>query len=160
MLAILGTFGLQSQEKLSLDLAAARKYALEYNKVLAGSGYAVDKARMELREAIANGLPQVGASMEYTNALGASLSIRFNENLPATEIDIKPTANAYINVNQLIFSGNYIVGVQMARLSKSLSEIQYRKSELEVISQVSNAYYLAQMAREMRALLERGNRHC
>lgn len=135
----------RTQDMLQLSLAQARQYALENNKNLKNSGFAYDKARQEVWEAIANGLPQVAASADYSNSLGAVMSIRFNENLPATEIEMKPSGNAYLNVNQLIFSGNYIVGVQMARLAEEMSRINIQRTELEVLSQVTEAYYMAQL---------------
>lgn len=144
---------LSGQSQLSLSLEQARKHALEYNKTLKSAGYAVTKSQMALREAIANGLPQVSASMDYSNALGAKISIRFAENMPASEIDIKPQSNMYVNVNQLIFSGNYIVGVQMAKVSRELSKINQEKSTLEVIAQVTDAYHMAVISTELQSLL-------
>ncbi|HRY98390.1 MAG TPA: TolC family protein [Bacteroidales bacterium] len=151
---LIGTSRTGAQESLSLSLEEARKHALEFNKTLHGSALAMEKARQELREAVANGLPQIAATADYSNSLGAVMSIRFNENLPATEIEMKPTGNFYLNVNQLLFSGNYIVGVQMARLSEELSRTNLQKTELEVATQVSEAYYLCLMARESRRIVE------
>ncbi len=145
---------LHAQTKLMLDLEAARKYALEHNKAMTNSNFAIEKSELALREAIANGLPQVNASVDYSNALGAKISIRFNENMPASEIDIKPQSNFYLNVNQLIFSGNYFVGIQTAKLYNQLSTLGKQKTEIEVIAQVSDAYYLVLISRRLNQLLE------
>lgn len=145
---------LQAQQSLTLDLEGARKYALEHNKAIRNAGYAVTKAEYALREAIANGLPQVNASADYSNALGAVISIRFAEGMPPTEIDIKPQSNFYFNVGQLIFSGNYIVGIQAARLYRDLSQLGSQKTELEVVTQVTDAYYLVLISEQMKLLLE------
>jgi outer membrane protein len=145
---------LLAQQKLTLDLETARSYALEHNKAMKNAGYAVTKAEYALRETIANGLPQVNASADYSNALGAVISIRFAEGMPPTEIDIKPQSNFYLNVGQLLFSGNYIVGIQTASLYRDLSELGKEKTELEVVSQVTDAYYLLLISGHIKELVE------
>ncbi|HOF81399.1 MAG: TolC family protein [Bacteroidales bacterium] len=144
-----------SQESLRLSLMDARAYALEYNKTMKNSNFAIDKAQYALREAISAGLPQINASADYSNALGAKISIRFQEGMPAAEIDIKPQSNLYLNVNQLLFSGNYIVGVQLAKLSKEFSNLGLEKTELDVITAVSDAYYAVLITEEMLSILEK-----
>ncbi|HHN48850.1 MAG TPA: TolC family protein [Bacteroidales bacterium] len=145
---------ISAQQTLTLDLQAAREHALEHNKAMKSAGYAITKAEYALREAIANGLPQVNASADYSNALGAAISIRFAEGMDPTLIDIKPQSNFYLNVGQLIFSGNYIVGTQTARLYRDLSRLGLEKTELEVISQVTDAYYLVLISEQLKELLE------
>ena len=107
-----------------------------------------------MREAIANGLPQLSAAVDYSNALGAKISIRFAEGMPPSEIDIKPQSNFNLNLTQLIFSGNYIVGVQTAKLYQSMADISKEKSELDVVAQVTDAYQLVLISEELLRLLE------
>ncbi|MDP2236218.1 MAG: TolC family protein [Bacteroidales bacterium] len=145
---------LDAQQKLILSLESARKHALDHNKYMQNADFAMEKSQLAVREAIANGLPQLNASMDYSNALGAKISIRFNESMPASEIDIKPQSNFYLNVNQLVFSGNYIVGVQMSRLAQDLSRLGYQKTELEVISSVTDAYYMVLIAGESKVIIK------
>lgn len=152
---LLQSFMALSQEVLTLSLMDARAYALDHNKNMINSEYGADKARLALREAIANGLPQLDASADYTNAMGAKISIRFQEGMPAAEIDIKPQSNFYFNVNQLLFSGNYIVGVQLAKLAKEMSGMNLQKTELEVISAVSDAYYAVLVTDEMLSIIQK-----
>jgi outer membrane protein len=154
LLIILNAYLLKAQDRLTLNLAAARVYALEHNKNMKSAGYAIDKAEYALREAIANGLPQVNASVDYSNAMGAVISIRFAEGMPPTEIDIKPQSNLYLDVGQLIFSGNYIVGIQTARLYRELSQLNHEKTELEVIAQITDAYYLVLISEQFKNLME------
>jgi len=142
-----------AQQKLILDLKAAREHALEHNKNMINTGYALDKAQLAVKEAIANGLPQVEGSVDYSNALGANISIRFQEDMPATEIAIKPTSNFYLTVNQLLFSGNYIVGVQIAKLSKELTSKSQQKTELEVLTNVTDAYYMVLISKETESII-------
>ncbi|MBU2552949.1 MAG: TolC family protein, partial [Bacteroidetes bacterium] len=39
-------------------------------------------------------------------------------------------------------SGNYIVGIQLSRLAKAITEQSYQKNELEVVDQTTQSYYL------------------
>lgn len=143
-----------AQQQLTLTVQEAVDHALQYNKTLINSGLAVDKAQQGIREAIANGLPQVNASVDYSNAMGANISIRFNEALPPTEIPIKPSSNLNLQVTQLIFNGSFIVGVQTAKLYKELSEINQKKSETDVKTQVTSSYYLVQISDELNKRLQ------
>lgn len=140
---------LPAQQKISLDLEGAKKQAIEFNKSLLNAEYAVEKSQLAIKEAIANGLPQINAAMDYSNALGASISIRFNPDMPASEIPIKPQSNLNINLGQLLFSGNYIVGVQLAKLYNGIAQKNLKKSEIEILAQVSDGYYLILVSEEL-----------
>ncbi|MDY0102216.1 MAG: TolC family protein [Lentimicrobium sp.] len=154
LILLLGTASyLSAQGKLSLNLAEARKTAMEYNKSIVNADLSRDKASLALREAIANGLPQINAAADYSNALGAKMSIRFNEDMPASEIEIKPQSNFNLNVSQLIFSGNYIVGIQTAKLYEKMADMSYEKSELDITSQVTDGYHLVLVSEELLKLL-------
>lgn len=154
LLFLLGSAGLlQAQQKLTLDLDGARKQAMEHNKTILNSNLARDKAELALRETIANGLPQLNAAVDYSNALGAKMSIRFAENMPASEIEIKPQSNFNLNATQLIFSGNYIVGIQTARLYRDMAGMSIEKTELEVMAQVTESYQLVLLSEELLKLL-------
>lgn len=155
LLLLLLTFAAGAQETLVLDLKGAREYALQYNKTLKNSGLAIDQSQERLKEAVAAGLPQINGAMDYSNALGAKITIRFNPDMPASEIPIRPQSNFNIQVNQLLFSGNYIVGIQLARLGASLSEKSFEKTEQEIIAQVTDGYYLVLMSKELLILLQK-----
>lgn len=147
------SMGAVAQEKLSLNLDQAKTYALDFNKTIRNSGLAVDQSQDQLWEAIAAGLPQISATTDYTNSMGSKLSIQFAEGQPATEIPLKPTSNFQVQVTQLIFNGNYLVGVQTAKLYKQLSEKQLQKTEKDVISQVVDGYYLVLISKKSLGIL-------
>ncbi len=141
------------QEVLKLDLKSAREHALNYNRTIKSSGLAVDKSQEMLWETIAAGLPQVNATTDYSNAMGAKISIQFDENMPATEIPIKPTSNFNLQLGQLLFNGSYLVGIQTARIAQKLSEKNLEKTEQEVVSQVTQSYYLILVSEESLQIL-------
>ncbi len=131
-----------AQERVSLTVEEAREYALEFNRTVQNAELSVLQSQEQLKEAIAAGLPQVNATTDYSNALGAEISIQFEEGLPPTKIPIKPSSNFNLQVGQLLFNANYFLGVQSAKLYRKLSERNQEKTELEVASQVLQSYYL------------------
>ncbi|MGC9353500.1 MAG: TolC family protein [Mariniphaga sp.] len=153
-LGLMLSFTLYSQEELSLDLEAAKEHALQYNRTIKNSGLAIDQSQEQLWAAIAAGLPQINATADYSNALGAEISIQFDENMPPTKIPIKPSSNFNLQVGQLIFNGGYIVGIQTAKLAKKLSEKNRVKTEQDVLSQVTESYYLVLISEESLKILE------
>ncbi len=139
---ILSTMPLLAQEPLVLSLDSAISYALNHNKTLANSKFAVDKSAQKIKETISQGLPQVNASMDYSNFLGATASLQLNPSAPPAVITFNPTSNFKASASQLIFSGSYFVGVQLSKLGKSIAEQSYQKDELNVKEQVIQAYYM------------------
>lgn len=146
---------LPAQEILRLDLEGARKQALQFNKTLKNAGIAVEKSQYQLKEAISAGLPQVSSTLDYSNAMGAKLSIRFVEGAPPTEIPIRPTSNLNIQVGQLLFNASYFVGIELAKLGRELTGRNYEKSEQEILGQVTGGYYLVLMSRELLDVLNK-----
>lgn len=154
LLMVLSSWGI-AQQKQTFDLSGAKKQAIQYNRMLKNSSYAVDKAQYQLKEAIAAGLPQISSTLNYSNALGAKLSIRFDPNAPATEIPIKPTSQFNLQVGQLLFSGSYFVGLELAKLGKTLTEKNYEKTEQDVLAQVTGSYYLVLVSGELLNLMNK-----
>jgi len=146
--------GLNAQEMLSLDLEAAKEHALNYNRTIKNSGLAIDHSQEQLWAAISAGLPQINATADYSNAMGAEISIQFDENMPPSTIPIKPTSNFNLQLGQLIFNGGYIVGIQTAKLAQKLSEKNLVKTEQDVLSQVIESYYLVLISEESLKILE------
>ena len=143
---IIGFWGLtvlplQAQKPLVLSLDSAVNYAVEHNKTLINSKYAIDKSSQQIKETISQGLPQIDASLDYTNFLGAEASLQLNPAAPPVTIEFNPTSNFKVSASQLIFNGNYIVGIQLSKLAKTITEQSYQKDELEVKYQTMQAYY-------------------
>lgn len=143
-LAVLLFFGIQTnaQEPIKLSLDSAVNYAISHNRTLINSSYAVDKSAQKIKETISQGLPQVNASVDYSNFLGATASLQLNPSAPPAIIEFNPTSNFKASASQLIFNGSYFVGVQLSKLGKSIAEQSYQKDELNVKEQVIQAYYM------------------
>ena len=152
--ALLIKISVNSQDRLLLNLEEAIEYALEYNLTLKNAGLEIDEATENVRKTLATGLPQLSASIDYSNFLGAEMEFRFSDEAPPTTISFVPTSNLQLSMGQLIFSGNYIVGLQIANMYKKATETRYKKSEQDIKEQVSKTYYLVLVSKKNREISE------
>jgi len=143
------------QEILSLSLTEAVNYAVEYNKTINNADLAIHEAQKKINEMISGGLPQVGATVDYSNFLGAEMELSFGEGMPPTVIPFTPTSNFNLSVGQLIFSGSYIIGLQSVKLYKEITVTNLRKTEQEVKEQVTKSYLLALASQRSIEIIEK-----
>ncbi len=136
-----------AQAEILLSLDSARHYALEHNRNLMNAGLAVDEAEARLKETIAQGLPQVNATVDYSNFFGSTATLGA---MPGFEIEFNPTSNLVVSVSQLVFSGSYIVGIQSAKLYKEITQTSREQSETDILAQVTQAYYLGLISQKHR----------
>lgn len=137
------------QETLRLTLKEAQDYALQNNKTIQNSGLAVSEAQKKVWEVISAGLPQVNATLDYTNMLG------FKMELFGMEIPLHPTSNLQATVTQLLFNGSYWVGIKMARIGEQVAEISRQQSELDMVQQTQSAYLSVLIVEENKKILEK-----
>jgi outer membrane protein len=80
--------------------------------------------------------------------------------LPATgpqplAFGLQYAGNAAASASQMLFNGSYLLGLKAANVYKELSVKQTQQSEIDVVEQVSKAYYSTLVARERLELLSR-----
>lgn len=146
---------IKAQDTLCLTLDSAVNYAVNYNLVLKNAGLAIEEANKKVWEATSSGLPQLNASVDYSNFMGAEIEIQFDESMPSSTIPFKPTSNLKLTANQLIFSGNYFMGVQLAKLYEETTRDLFEKTRQDIIVQVSKAYYLSLVAENSKVIIEK-----
>jgi outer membrane protein TolC len=149
---------LQAQEKkdsvLHFSLAEAKAYAQANSPVIKNSTLDLESAKKKIWETTAIGLPQVSGKLAYSYMI--TIPALYKEFIPPTTNinDIKWSSTLDLNVNQLIFSGSYIVGLQTAKIYKGLSELSLTKSKNDLDESVTNAYLLVLVANENKLLLD------
>ncbi len=74
--------------------------------------------------------------------------------LPPSTILMSDQATAKLQVSQLLFSGQYIVGIQTAKLAKIISEQNLEFNELNTKETVIGSYYLVLITEESLGFLE------
>lgn len=160
-------FGQENTAPLKLSVIEAQNYALQNNRTVQSAKIDVDIAIKKVWETTAIGLPQFTFATNYTHQftvaqfpLGGGLSY---EKLAEMGTDVPLTNTNLMNsfsppqltpmgkadnttfdftLSQLIFSGEYIVGLQAARVYKEISEKGLAKTEIQTKESVANSYYV------------------
>jgi outer membrane protein TolC len=173
------TFG-QAQEPLSFSLEQARNYAVEHSYFTQKAVLDQEMADRKMKEVTAIGLPQVSGTADFKNFIDIPTSIVPDFSNPGSGNQIPLqfgtdfNASAGLSVNQLIFNGSYIVGLQAAKAYREMAEKQVVKTERDIKNDVTIAYgnvivseenmktlkgnkdYLEQTLTETQALYEAG----
>lgn len=144
-----GVFSANANEPLRLSLKDAQEYALEHNLELRNAKADANIASKQVWEITASGLPQIDGSVGYqyftdipTNLVPAEFFGGEPGEFAEIQFGTEQNLTASLSVNQLIFDGSYIVGLQAARIFRELSQRIYLKSESEIKSMVTETYYL------------------
>ena len=141
------SLGLMAQEENHFSLTQALDYALAHNAQMINASRDVQAAYAQKWATIATGLPQVSAESSYQNQLKRPVSLlpgEFFGGEPGTYVPItfgqKQQMSISATLNQKIFDGSYIVGVQAIKTFIEISANAKQKTELEIRKAVVNAY--------------------
>lgn len=154
----------QNPEKSSFSLTEAQEYALQNNANILNAKLDVEIAQKKIWETTAIGLPQVNTSIGHNYFLDLPVTLIpakvFNPQAPdgeyselkfgtdhSTKLDLQAT--------QLIFSGEYIVGLKASKIYKELSENKLEKTELDLKEAIAKSYELILIAEERKAIIEK-----
>jgi len=146
----------------SLSLQEAVDYALENNRQSKNAARDIDAAKQQKWETTATGLPQLDAKINYQNFLKQQISVvpaEFFGGNPGEFAQVifgtKQNATATATLNQLLFDGSYLVGLQSAKVFLEISENAKVKTDLEVRKAVINAYGNVLISEESVSILEK-----
>ncbi len=169
----------QSDTVLQLSVSEAQEYAMENNIEIINKEFDIKKAKWKIWETTAIGLPQVNGSVEYQQFPDIPTTLMPNFIAPAvvgtnmqyfglTPIAPIPESGEMIemqmgseyNLNwgvtatQLLFSGEYFVGLQASRIYKELSTQSLEKSVIDLKSTVKQSYYLVLITEQSTNILD------
>ncbi|WP_272151642.1 TolC family protein [Tenacibaculum aiptasiae] len=157
--------GINAQEKeMSLSMREAIQFAIKnsYNNKVALND--IEAAKNRKWETTTIGLPQISGKVDYKNWLKQQVSILPGEiagGTPGTLVPLtfgtKQTMDASVTLNQLLFDGSYLVGLQSAKTYLKISEQAKEKTELSTREAVINAYGNVLVAEERIEILK-GNK--
>ncbi|MBL4664080.1 MAG: TolC family protein [Flavobacteriaceae bacterium] len=152
----------QSQKNYTFSLEEAITFALDSNFTAINARRDVAKAIKRKWEATATGLPQISAEIGYQNNIKQPVTLlpaEITGGEPGTFTPVtfgtKQNANAVATLNQLIFDGSYLVGLQAARAFLDFSENANEKTQLEVRKGVINAYGSVLLSEELISIFEK-----
>jgi len=156
------TVGFSQEDQLSFSLNDAIKYALENNYTIVNSERDIEAAKKQKWETTATGLPQISATIEYQNWLKQQVSLipaEFFGGNPGEFAEVafgtKQNVNATATLNQLLFDGSYLVGLQSAKVFLEISKNAKLKTEQEVRKAVIDAYGNVLLSQESIEILEK-----
>jgi outer membrane protein len=147
--------------ELKLSLAEAQKYAIENNLAIASARYDIEAAKLTLWETISAGLPQLNGSASLNDNLKLMTTLLPGEFMgmpPGTKIPVqfgsKYNSSFGAQASMLLFSGQYIVGIQTATLAQKLTELNINKTEQDTREGVIMSYYLILISEESMKILD------
>lgn len=117
----------------SLTLEQAVNFAIEHNKELQASQMNIELRNKMVQEAISQGLPQINGSLDYTT--------NFNHEIQSFKSKLPDQSTVGVSVSQLLFSGQWILGIQTSKIAKTIAAQQVTLTELDIKETVYNSYY-------------------
>lgn len=163
ILFLLISFKVFSQEEPQhFSLQEAIDYALEHNRTAKNAQRDIEAAKQQKWETTSTGLPQISASIDYQNFLKQQVTLipaEFFGGNPGefaeTTFGTKQNVSATATLNQKLFDGSYLVGLQSAKVYLEISQNAKTKTDLEVRKAVINAYGNVLLAEQSVLILER-----
>ena len=152
---------LAQDDLLSLSLNEAVEYGIENNRNLRNAEREIQMAFKERWKTIAIGLPNVSLELNYLNNLELQTSLIPAEFFGGNKGDFseiqfgtEQSAIGSVRMEQLLFDGSWLVGLEYSQIYLSGSENFYEKTFLQVRESIVKLYSLVVTLNEGIALLE------
>ena len=132
------------------SLVEAQQYAIEHYFESVNAKLDIRAAEKKIWETTAIGLPQLSGEATYQHIVGDIPAFDYSELLEymgvtgvdaSSPISVRNSVNYGATLSQLIFSGEYIVGLQASKTYKTLSQENYDKAVIEVKENIASTYY-------------------
>ncbi|MCE7996667.1 MAG: TolC family protein [Roseivirga sp.] len=149
LMLLLISFSVKAQTEYSLQQSI--EYALLNNENILNAELTMRDADAQVFETRADGLPQITGNFNYNNSLvipRSPIPTAFITGNPADEgvvqvaFGAQHSGNFGINATQMIWDGSFFIGLQAAKMLREKVVVDKVKAEVDVIEQVTKAYYL------------------
>jgi outer membrane protein len=157
----------QNDSVMRFSLKEAQNYGLENFFLSKNASLDIESSRKQVKEYTAMGLPHINAGADYTyipvvptmnfpittlentvpqtdqpvSGNDVHNGISLNMEPQVIDLGVKNNINYNIMLTQLIFSGEYLVGLQASKTLLQLSEETYEKTKIELKQLIANSYY-------------------
>ncbi|MCB9016113.1 MAG: TolC family protein [Lentimicrobiaceae bacterium] len=160
----------KSTQTTPLSLKQAQEYAVLNNANAKNASIDLELAKKKIWETTAIGLPQVNAQVNYqhlfkvpelslggttflttnlpdgtpitaTDILNENVYLGFSPSAPI-QLGVKDNTTLDITLTQLVFSGEYLVGLQASKVFYLMSDQSQQKTIIDLKESVSNTYSL------------------
>jgi len=138
-------YGQEKKDTLKLSVVEAQNYAIENNRTVKSAKIDIEIAKKKVWEITATGLPQFSATADYQHLFKVPVADFGGQSV---ELGVANNTTFNFTLSQLVFSGEYLVGLQASKVYKELSDKSYIKSEQTIKESVATSYYLVLVAEE------------
>lgn len=145
----------------SFTVQQAIDYALQNQNNLQNAMLDEEIARNKVKEVTGMGLPQINSSFDVKKFLEIPTSLipaQFFGGPPGSFAAVKfgttYNATAGLDASQLIFSGDYFLGLKASKVYVELSSRAIERTKIETASTVSKAYYTVLVSEERFHLMD------
>lgn len=113
-----------------------------------------------VKQTVGIGLPQVSGNLNFNDFLKVPTNLLPGEffGQPGTQVPVqfgvKYQSSFGLELNQLLFDGTYLVGLQASKTYRELSSKSLKRSRIETAVAVSKAYYSVLVSNEQLSLLD------
>jgi len=161
----------QEDSVMRFSVAEAQKFAIEHNRELQNAKEDVLLAEEQYKAARGQGLPQIDGKLDYMTNFNYEAELEFGSssdseppdinydvldagdyqiltilnsmtNTGPTTIKMTDQSSAQLQVSQLIFGGQYWVGLKTAKIAKDMAQQNVKLTELDVKESIENTYYM------------------
>ncbi len=168
-----------TSETYKVSLSEAVEIAYKKNLNLTNAEIEIRKSKWKIWETTAIGLPQVNGQIQFQDFLEIPTQLMPNFMLPAVfginqqyfglrpiqqpnfdddkiavQFGSKYNTSVGITLTQLIFNGEYLVGLKASKMYKVLAEQNYEKAKIELKNAIEQAYILCLVADESERILD------
>jgi outer membrane protein len=162
--SIIKLFGQDNKEIIKLSISDAQTYALQNSRAVKSAKIDIGIATKQVKENIAVGLPQLNLATNYqhqfvipelsfgpyldVNSLPDNVFLTKNDvtnaykQSPLVALGVRNNTTFDLTLSQLIFSGEYLVGLQAAKVVKEVSQKALVKTEAETKETVADTYFM------------------
>jgi outer membrane protein len=135
-------------------LFEAQNYAIENAEQMKNAAIDIEIAQMKIVETRAIGLPQINAEGNFNHFINLPVQVVDGAFIgqPGTLVSFRAgtdySVSGGVAVNQLIFDGSYLVGLQVSKFYKEFVATNVELTQEQVLLNVTKAYELALVSRE------------
>jgi len=178
-LMVITSFSQENKDNLRLSIREAQDFAVENNRTVKSSRVDVNLANKKIWENLATGLPQISVDANYLHqfvvpkiSFGRFLDTSLlpdgvitkqdildaYQDSPPVYLGVKDNTTIDLTLSQLVFNGQYFVGLEASRVVKDASEKSLVRTEDQIKESVADAYYSILVIQESINLLKESQR--
>lgn len=169
------SFSQENKDFLRLSMREAQDYAIENNRTVKSSRVDISLADKKIWENLASGLPQISVDANYLHqfvvpkiSFGRYLDTSLlpdgvitkqdildaYQDSPPVYLGVKDNTTIDFTLSQLVFNGQYFVGLEASRVVRDASEKSLVRTEDQIKESVADAYYSILVIQESIKLLK------